>query len=275
MDTTAAPATSWTSASSQGPLHCARGCTRPDRHLSACPDTDTCPGCEPRLTEVGHLCRRCHTRLERYLGDDTSCESIAGAARWLADNLGQHLRSPRGGRGAGDSIDRLVSVADAMSGLQIALVELAEDYLQRHVDDTTPAAVAARLRPWATALAAWEPISGTLDHLDDLMHEAHAVAPWRGRDPHRSEEAAAALYLAPAESTEEICTRFAIAPQRLWKARQRNKLTPFDPHAKPLSWRPWDVFAYLHPDDARRYEAILARPQTDVVWTSESAPATV
>lgn len=46
-------------------LFCIRGCTRRDRHEADC--EGDCPGCEPRTTEHGHLCRGCIDQLERWL----------------------------------------------------------------------------------------------------------------------------------------------------------------------------------------------------------------
>lgn len=42
---------------------CARGCTQARRHVTDCPDRDTCRGCFPRQAEFGFLCYGCHKRL--------------------------------------------------------------------------------------------------------------------------------------------------------------------------------------------------------------------
>lgn len=264
-------------------LHCTRGCIRWDRHLADCPTTDDnpCPGCEPRPVETGWLCTRCLDRLHRLLGTPDDHESIAGACQWLADNLGQHIRSSRGNRPTGDGSthgDGMVTVMAAMADLQVSLAEMAREFTERRRmrlgTSTEPAAIAARLRPWLTLLADWEPIGDQLDHFDQLMQAAHAAAPWRGKDPNASLEVAAMLHLAPAETTDQICQRFRLVPQWLKDARRRHGLTPTR-KGKPHQWRPWDVYAILHPDAAQRYLADLARQEQlarhgDVVWTSET-----
>lgn len=263
-------------------LHCTRGCIRWGKHLTDCPATDDqpCKGCEPRPVETGYLCTRCLGQLHTLLGTPDDRESIAGCYLWLSDNLGQHIRHSTGGKPSGDGSthgEHMVTVMAAMSDLQASLAEFAEEFTDsrsmRLGTDHAPAAVAARLRPWLTALADWEPIGDQIDHLQMLIGQAHGVAPWRGKDPDASVEVAAMLYLAPAETTDQLCQRFRLVPQWFKDARRRRGLRPEQEGTKPLWWRPWDVYRILHPDTARRYEADLARQeqmaqQGKVVWSS-------
>ena len=39
---------------------------------------------------------------------------------------------------------------------------------------------------------------------------------------------------------------------------RRKRFEPVDPKARRLEYRPWDVYAVLHPEAARRYEEALA-----------------
>ena len=61
------------------------------------------------------------------------------------------------------------------------------------------------------------------------------------------------------------------ARQWLKDARRRRGLKPIDGEVKPYRWMPWDVFAVMHPEEARSYEARMARAAEygDVVWSSE------
>jgi len=254
-------------------LHCTRGCRRRGRHLADCEDQETCHGCQPRETEHGVLCRTCGQKLERLLGDPDDHESIAGACVWLATNLGQYIRTPSGGTRGSAAGEHFVIVAAAMSALQVSLVEFALDFADdrsmKPPPGTEPAKVAAWLRPWSATLAAWEPIADTLDHLLDLMADAHSAAPWRGRDPEASDQAAAMLYRAPAEPTQSVCDRFGIKPTELLYWRKRKRIDPVDPSEKPLRWTPWSVFSELHPEAARRFnEQLEAVTRADVMWTA-------
>lgn len=268
-------------------LYCIRGCTRWDHHLTDCDATDDnpCKGCEPRQVETGYLCPSCLGKLSTLLGPPEDRESVAGASQWLADNLGQHIRHSMGGKPAGDGSthgEHMVTVMAVMSDLQIALAEMAEDFTNsrrmRLGTDHDPAAVAARLRPWLTTLADWEHIGDHIDALTKWMRQAHAVCPWRGKDPDAHLSVAATLYLAPTEPTDAICDRFKVAPQWLKDARRRHGLEPERDGVRPLWWRPWDVYAILHPETARRYEADMAKREQEqqlattgnqVAWTSD------
>ena len=240
---------------------CIRGCVIPKRH-AGCADPDTCQGCLPAQCETGSLlCRACEAKLAQLL-DDTH-EGIAWITLWLADNLGQHVNhvGTLGGRGGNpDSrMDRLVAVASVMSEMQIAIMEITEDFAEHH-GITPPArqdghvAALGLLRRWSGTLRRWEPVGCAIDELLDLKSQAHAVAPWRPiHDPEADQYAASQLYLAPPQTTDEVCERFGIAPARLWKARQRGRLVPVDQSEKPLRWRPWDIFLWLHPREAQTY----------------------
>lgn len=260
--------------------YCARGCVRWGRHLPHCTQSDyhtpgcvdqdcdgcnpdRCGGCEPRFAQAGLLCDRCLARLEQLLADVNEPESVAAVCTWLADNLGQHIRTGAGERTRSATPgEQFVTVMAALSDLQISWYEMAAEFLadrgMKALTDTEPAIVSGRLRPWLTSLAAWEPILDSIDHLIELRSAAHAVCPWRGKVT-AGEDEAAMLYLAPAEETGQICQRFGITEAWLWQAKKRGKVAPVDPHARPMLWRPWDIFAVLHPDAARRYEAALAR----------------
>lgn len=301
-------------------IPCARGCTRWNRHLETCTHTDLhtndcnhvgcrgchddlCNGCEPRWAEHGLLCTRCYTKLTELLApaDDTP-ESIASICTWLATNLGQHLRSPQGATSrSANPGDGPITVMVALSDLQIALVELARNWIDeshhlsscpdlhlaadrrrctgcnpsplRPLRTTAPQAVAARLRPMAGLLAAWAPIIDNLDHFLELRAKAHAAAPWRGRHPDASDEAAVLLWGLPAETTDQICRRFRISRQWLKNARHRRGLAPIDENERPYRWMPWDVFTAMHPVAARRYEASITKASQhgNVVWSSEQA----
>lgn len=277
--------------------YCASGCYRHDAHLATCTRTDLhnpdcqrddcrgchdelCHGCEPRLAAVGLLCDRCHTRLAILLADEGDHESIAGVCAWLASNLGQHLRSPAAGttsRSANPG-EGFVTVMATLSDLQISLVEMAREFFESHgmrpLTDTDPAHVAGRLRPWLSTLAAWEPIADHIEHFTTLRGQAHGVAPWRGKNPAASDEAAVMLWGQPPETTDEICERFRLSRQWLKDARRRRGLRPIDGEVKPYRWMPWDVFAVMHPEEARSYEARMARAAEygDVVWSSEATP---
>lgn len=277
---------------------CARGCTRWGRHLADCTqqddhtpgcvddrcdgcNKDRCDGCVPRNAETGLLCRSCAGHLETLLGGPDDRESVAGACEWLADNLGQHLRSvPMGGTGrSANPGEGFVTVMSALSDLQVGFAEFALDFIAAHhmseLEDTHPAAIASRLRPWLSTVAAWEPIADTLDQLIEWRGAAHGVCPWRGVDPGGTMEAAAALHLAPAEKTGDICKRFRVTEQWLKDAKRRRGLLPVSTTEKPYRYRPFDVFAALHPGAAQEYLAELSRvdqwdaARSDVVWTSE------
>lgn len=168
--------------------YCVRGCT--DGHLSDCTEPD-CRGCQPRLAELGLLCRPCHNHLVSLAGPtvpiedaETGAESVATITAWLATNLGQHLRGRSDNGGARvESMDRTVDVAVAMSDLQIKLCEWAASFAGRdRLDDTDPDNVAQQLRRWLWGLARWEPVGEMIDDLREAIDQAHAVAPWRPRD---------------------------------------------------------------------------------------------
>lgn len=262
-------------------LHCIRDCVRWDKHMPDCPGTDDnpCPGCQPREVETGWLCTRCLDRLHTLLGPPSDRESIAGACLWLADNLGQHIKHSNGGKPSGDGSthgEHMVTVMAVMSDLQLSLVEMAGEFRQarqmRAATETDPTRLTAWLRPWLTTLADWEPIGDQITHLSDLMADAHAAAPWRGKDPDASDRAAVLLWGAPAEATRDVCDRFGRTSEWLRKAKERGKIQPLDPTEKPLRWMPWDVFRLLHPVEAERYEARMAkltRAEAGVVWSSE------
>lgn len=290
------------------PTWCARGCYAYDRHLADCEGTDwhtpacvdaacpgcndqRCDGCQPREAAEGNLCESCCRVLGSLLAgpDETAngrpVESIAYVARWLAEQLHNPIRCNLGksGRGSGED-DAFVRVFAALTDLQIAWAELAVDFLggvdARPVTDRNPAAISARLRPFARQLCAWEPIADTIDHLIELRDAAHAVAPWRGKNPDAADEVAVALYLAPAETTGEICARFGLTEQWIKDARRRHGLRAVVEGVKPLSYRPWQVYELLHPKAATDYEARLARASqrdTDdrTVWTSDTPNQTV
>jgi len=49
--------------------NCARGCTLPRQHVTACEDRDECCGCLPRPAEHGWLCEKCHLSLSGSLAE--------------------------------------------------------------------------------------------------------------------------------------------------------------------------------------------------------------
>ena len=192
------------------PTWCARGCYAYDRHLADCEGTgwhtpacvdaacpgcndQRCDGCQPREAAEGNLCESCCRVLGSLLAgpDEVTngrpVESITYVTRWLAEQLHNPIRCNLGksGRGSGED-DAFVRVFAALTDLQIAWAELAVDFLggvdARPVIDRNPAAISARLRPFARQLCAWEPIADTIDYLIELRDAAHAVAPWRTRD---------------------------------------------------------------------------------------------
>lgn len=260
---------------------CARGCTswghhmpdcqHQDWHLPSCTDDtcdqcdpDWCAGCQPRQADEGHLCARCIDRLAELLDPPDNPESVAGVCAWLADNLGQHIRAAGAGSRSRSATpgEAFVTVMSALADLQISWAEYAQEFLADRgmspLNDTDPAAISARLRPWRATLAAWDATVDTLDHLIELRAAAHGVCPWRGKsDP--GDDIAAALYLAPAEETAVVCQMLGVTDVWLRQAKRRGKLTPDESGVKPLKWRPWDVFAVLHPQAATRYEARLAQ----------------
>ncbi|MGO4984838.1 hypothetical protein [Collinsella sp. Sow4_E3] len=165
---------------------CASGCIT-YRHLADCTD-DHCSGCEPRWATDGLLCGRCHNRLATLLSGPNDPESIAGVCAWLADNLGQHLRSPSGkgeARPGGDSDGQFARVFNALSAAQIVLASWARDWADHSnltgPSDTNPATVAAWLRPWLPTLCRWEPVAVMLDELADARRDAHTACPWRSQ----------------------------------------------------------------------------------------------
>ena len=267
-------------------IACARGCLRWGHHATDCEqsdphtpgcvsdqcdgcNTEQCPGCMPREAETGLLCRGCTKRLETLLAGPEERESVAGACEWLADNLGQHLRSaPMGGTGrSANPGEGFVTVMAALRDLQVGFAEFAADFLasrsMRPLEDTSPAHIAARLRPWLGTIAAWEPIADTLDLLIAWRGQAHGVCPWRGVDPGVTVEASVMLYFAPPEPTDAICARFGVTDVWLRQRKSRGDIEPVQEGVKPLWWRPWLVFELLHPDAARRYEESLPDPDGD------------
>lgn len=269
---------------------CARGCTRCGQHQPYCPDRDgdlpddhpdRCDGCLPTEAEVGLLCRQCHRHLTRLLADLNDPESVAAVCAWLADNLGQHVRSKAGGNTSRSATpgEGFVTVMAALSDLQISWAEMAGEFIaargMRPLADTDPSHIAARLRPWVDTLASWEPIADQLDHLIELRGQAHGVCPWRGKHPDAVEEVAAVLYLAPAETGDEIAARFSVSPSWVRVNHSRGRIQPIDPKARKLEYRPWDVYALLHPDAAKRYEAALATlGQEDVIYSTRKTCST-
>ncbi|MBK7822835.1 MAG: hypothetical protein IPJ61_17680 [Tessaracoccus sp.] len=275
------------------PIWCQRGCYSREKHLPYCEHRDDhtpgcvndqcygcnperCDGCQPREATVGVLCDNCGRRLDELLGD--SDEGVAGVCTWLAETLVHPYRCNLGksGRGNGEN-DGFERLHDALNDLQTAWAELAADFLSardaRPVG-TNPDEIAQRLRPFARQLAEWEPIADTIDHLIELRANAHAVAPWRGRNPDEADEVAAVLYLAPAETTPDICAKFGIPEKQLHNARHRGLIQPERDHERPLSWRPWSIYAWLHPDAAQRYEqrvGELARQHAGIVHTTGAA----
>ena len=290
------------------PVWCVRGCYAWGKHLpdcdqrddhnpgcvdDACPgcNAEQCPGCQPREAYEGVLCAHCCQVLGVLLAgpDDTDqygpVQSVAYVCAYLAEQLHNPYRCNLGksGRGSGED-DAFVRVFTALTDLQIAWAELATDFLggvdARPVTDRNPAAISARLRPFARQLCAWGAIADTIDHLIELRDAAHAVAPWRGKNPDAADEVAAVLYLAPAETTGEICARFGLAEQWIKDARRRHGLRAVVEGVKPLSYRPWQVYELLHPKAATDYEARLARASqrdTDdrTIWTSDTPNQTV
>ena len=213
-------------------IACARGCLRWGYHASDCEQSDPhtpgcideqcagcndqrCDGCQPRETAEGILCESCCRVLGSLLAgpDETTngrpVESIAYVTRWLAEQLHNPIRCNLGksGRGSGED-NAFVRVFTALTDLQIAWAETATDFLggvdARPVTDRNPAAISARLRPFARQLCAWGAIADTIDHLIELRDAAHAVSPWRGKNPDAADEVAVALYLAPAETTAQV-----------------------------------------------------------------------
>lgn len=248
------------------PTACARGCTTRGKH-AGCVNPETCPGCQPSPALDGSLlCGACDAALHQLIASDGH-EGLAWILLWLSTNLGQYLRhvSTLGGSGCSDSkADHLVAVACVMGEIQIAICETAEDFASS-CGATPPGRgeghleALAFLRRWIGTLARWEVVPDLLDELLDLRDQAHAVAPWRElHSPDADEYAASQIYLAPPEPTDVVCQRFGIPPSRLWKARQRRKVSPVDEAEKPLRWRPWDVFTWLHPKEAEYYCGRLA-----------------
>lgn len=276
--------------------YCTRGCLRWDRHLPTCAKTDLhaddcdqvgcrgchddlCNGCEPRHAEHGILCRNCYRKLETLLAPADNRESIAGVCAWLSDNLGQHIASKAAaptGRSANPG-ERLVTIMVPLRDLQVSLIEFAGEFISDRgmtpLEDTDPAHVADRLRPWLDTLAAWEPIGDTLEHFIALRAQAHGICPWRGRHPDASDEAAVLLWGIPPETTDQICERFRVTRQWLKDARRRKGLEPVGEDSKPYRWLPWDVYAVMHPAAAEDYAARMARAAErrgdKVVWSSE------
>lgn len=162
-------------------------------HEDGCDDED-CTGCREVFAELGLLCRPCHGRLVSLIGPavpiqdaERNAESVATVARWMAANLGQHLRAPGGdAHGNVESMDRTVDVAVAMRDLQIGLAEWAQSHADDHdhrgPDDTDPEAVALWLRRRLERLARWEPVAEMVADLRAAVDRAHAVAPWRPVD---------------------------------------------------------------------------------------------
>lgn len=275
---------------------CIRGCVIPNRH-AGCVDPDACKGCLPARCESGSLlCRACEAKLAQLL-DDTH-EGIEWITSWLADNLGQHVNhiGALGGRGGNpDSrMDKLVAVASVMAEMQIAIMEITEDFAEHH-GITPPArqdghvAALGLLRRWSGTLRRWEPIGDSLGELLDLRSQAHAVAPWRPQHGPNADQYAAKLTLeAPPETTEQVCKRFGITAERLRQAKRRGKVTPTGAEGRELLWRPWDVFTWLHPVEAQAYlkdmpnwqllpevqGAIVTNDVTNALKIGNTAPAT-
>lgn len=89
-------------------LTCARGCTVRDRHLSSCPDSETCPGCQPREASVGLLCEPCVGRVTRALLD------APHLVAWLRENVAP---------GSGGDAPRVAGTREAPAPLSLAAVD--------------------------------------------------------------------------------------------------------------------------------------------------------
>lgn len=170
---------------------CIRGCISHGRHLPTCHDT-TCRGCLPRPTGAGMLCPTCYQRLEDWL-----TTQLLTAWTWLGDNLGQHvpainydrdtIRTSRNSTAPLrlDVHDTRTRFTDCISGW--------EDAVRTHYNQPTnqPVNITDACRYLTAQLprldrddTANDLLLSMWEELDDLVREAHQVAPWRPADRH-------------------------------------------------------------------------------------------
>lgn len=154
------------------------------RHLVECEDQESCRGCLPRRTQVGHLCGPCHRRFELMLTDAPTVH------RWLTGNLGSGQgQAPEdvkiSGGGDGDPAPLKVAIFDARQLLADRLAIWVDHWAEEHNLTTsvpsrhTPEADSAFLLTWLPGICRWDIIGDWWEELADCMREAHALAPWR------------------------------------------------------------------------------------------------
>lgn len=166
-------------------LHCVRGCTRRDRHLTDCPDTETCAGCTPRPADHGRLCRSDHLRLTQWLSGEDMV-SLTWADRWLGDQLGHTRSYPT-------DIDRITGTAESRDWTEAVIAQrqqigdILSQWLELMVEQmhlTGPdrhdvAGTCAYLRPWISRIEDAEWVPDLWEEFRQAMTDAHSLAPWR------------------------------------------------------------------------------------------------
>lgn len=166
---------------------CVRGCVRARRHVTTCPDHETCTGCLPRDIEAGSLlCTICADRLRDWL------DTAYGQALYLHAELGglsgsalrSELESRRGtdanGPPASMNLSAYVCIADLTDVLLGRTKLLCDEFDMRGPEAPLDIAKCAKfLRAQITRLMNSDDIAEYFSELGEVMGRAHAVAPWR------------------------------------------------------------------------------------------------
>lgn len=236
--------------------YCSVGCTHPGQHLDACPNPDTCWGCHPRTTHAPALiCGHCTSLLADWLDEPTNPESLTAITAWLGDNLGQHISHvSRLGRTHRRGDDRLATLTTIRLEIETVLAELADDFLASHhltpPADPTPAAVAARLRPYQAMLHRWPPIIDHIPHLTQLVAHAHTACPWRDPTPTPAAitQAEQLLQQHPPVTARTAAQLLRLEPK--WLYRPGCPVLPINPGQTPRLYRPYDIYLHLQQETA-------------------------
>lgn len=163
-------------------MSCVRGCVYRKRHVDDC-DEPNCVGCLPRRAEYGRLCFSCHRRIETVLVD------MPALAAWLGSHLAtQNRRAARQDwerKGTQEHppppinltiFDHLDVLQASLAGWVTILVDGSDLVGPDHSDITS---TSGYLLTHLDSVEACDWIDAAWEELTLLVHEAHALAPWR------------------------------------------------------------------------------------------------